>query len=133
MLLDSDPDLQKVALRTLTIYGPDMSSLPEADAKGALRNIIRAVERGDSDVKRTAMRTLEAIGTGAAPDAIPAISRALKDDKTETRKQAATLLGRFGPLAKDSLPALKTAMQDDDVEVRRAADQAILSITRPKQ
>ena len=122
MLLDSDFDLQMVAISTLATYGPD--------AGDAVPNLVRAVERGDSDVRANAMRTLAIIGTDTQP-AVAASIRALTDDKPATRKQAADLLGRFGAKAKAAVPALKSATEDADPDVRRAAAQAILNITRP--
>ena len=56
-----------------------------------------------------------------ARQAVPALTRALKDHDSHVRGYAAEALGRIGPEAKQSVPTLIQLLGDEDINVRQNA------------
>ncbi|MFL5245896.1 MAG: HEAT repeat domain-containing protein [Gemmataceae bacterium] len=104
--------------------------LGRATGQGYPYVVVNGVYHGDSNVRLSAIRALDAIGTGAAP-AIPDLILALDDDNNEVRQNVATVLGHFGKEAASARPALLRTIDDSDPEVRRAAADALLRIGKP--
>ena len=61
---------------------------------------------------------------------VPSLVVMLTDDRPETRRWAAFLLGRIGPAAVDATDALMFVLDDDNSEVRREARKALSRINR---
>jgi len=59
---------------------------------------------------------------------VPTLIKALGDNESEVRMNAAEALGRIGPEAKEAVPALIRALDDSDEEVRIAAAHAIAKV-----
>jgi HEAT repeat protein len=74
-----------------------------------------------------AARALGAIGPEAR-QAVPELSRALKDDDPMLRAEAASALGQMGPAARPAVPALKEMLTDKHLPVRDAAENALKAI-----
>jgi HEAT repeat protein len=92
--------------------------------------VVNGVYHGDSNVRLSAVRALDAIGTGAAP-AIPDLMLALDDGNPDVRQNVANVLGHFGKEGALARPALQRTLNDPDPEVRRAAAAALLRIGNP--
>ena len=92
--------------------------------------VVNGVYHGDSNVRLSAVRALDAIGTGAAP-AIPDLILALDDANPDVRQNVANVLGHFGKEGALARPALLRTLNDPDPEVRRAAAAALLRIGNP--
>jgi HEAT repeat protein len=136
MLNDDDLEVGVAAANALERYGPT--------ATAAVAALGDRVSRGDTDIRIAVMRTLEAIGTDAAP-ALSSVALNLAPKSRDQRGKdcdpncarsparasvtAAETLGRFGKLASQALPVLQQALSDADADVRRAASEAILKIT----
>ena len=69
---------------------------------------------------------------GEAAQVVPALTEALRDNKSDVRWSAAIGLGYFGDKAKDAIPALQTAEHDRDPRVREAAGVALSRIDPDK-
>jgi HEAT repeat protein len=120
-----DASVRITAAAALEQYGPA--------AKQAVPHLARVINRGDKDYILAILRTIQGIGTEAAP-ALPNVAWILRDRQqpTSVRVEAALTLGRFGPQAKDHLPLLRQIMIDDaDEAVRNAASTAVLGVDRP--
>ena len=57
--------------------------------------------------------------------AVPAIIKALKDTWADTRRSAALVLGKIGPVTPEVVPALWGALEDKRLDVRAAAAEAL--------
>ena len=126
-LLDDreDPSVRIAAAKALELYGEH--------AKKAVPELARVINRGDKEYIFAILKTIQGIGTDAAP-ALPNVAWILSDrsQPPSVRIEAANTLGRFGPLAKDQLPILREIMTDDpDEDVRNAASTAVLAVDRP--
>jgi len=80
-----------------------MRSFPSA-GRSFLPRLVDLLEDGDRDVRWFAARAIGAVGP-AAVSAVPALTRALDDEKT-IRDEVITALGKIGPGAGESVPAL---------------------------
>jgi HEAT repeat protein len=69
---------------------------------------------------------------GDAPQVVPALIEALKDNEGDVRWSAAIGLGYYGEQAKDAIPALQAAQRDRDARVREAAGVALSRIDPEK-
>jgi HEAT repeat protein len=86
--------------------------------------------RADMEIgtaRDAAVATLERIGPQAKA-AVPALAKALRDEKWKGRPNAARALEAVGPAAKRALPALVDALKDTDGWTRQTALSAILAI-----
>ncbi|HEY7330883.1 MAG TPA: HEAT repeat domain-containing protein [Gemmataceae bacterium] len=120
-----DPSVRIAALQALELYGEH--------AKKAVPLLARVINRGDKEYILAHLKTIQGIGTEAAP-ALPNVAWILSDrsQPPSVRIEAANTLGRFGPLAKDQLSVLREIMTGDpDEDVRNAASTAVLSVDRP--
>jgi HEAT repeat protein len=120
-----DLSVRITAAYALEQYGPA--------AKETVPTLAHAVNRGDKEYIIAILRTIQGVGTDAAP-ALPNVAWLLRDRSiaSSARVEAANTLGRFGPLAKDQLPTLRQIMvSDPDADVRNAASTAVLAIDRP--
>jgi HEAT repeat protein len=79
-----------------------------------------------------AARALGAMGPEAR-EAVPELSRALKDDDAMLRAEAAIALGHMGPAAQPAVPALKDLLTDKHLPVRDAAESALKAINAKPQ
>ena len=74
----------------------------------------------------------EAAATGLSmlsSDAVPLLTRALRDEDWRVREGSAQALGWIGPQAWDTIPALIDALSDERKEVRVSAGLALTAIT----
>ena len=94
----------------------------------------KATDELIADVKAPAERErliavrLLAQRQGDAPQVIPALIDALKDQAADIRQSAAIGLGYFGEPARDAVPALQAVQRDPDARVREAAAVALSRI-----
>jgi HEAT repeat protein len=128
-LLDDreDPSVRIAAAKALEQYGEH--------AKEAVPALARVINRGDKEYIIAILRTIQGIGTDAAP-ALPNVAWILSERShpPSVRIEAAQTLGRFGPLAKEQLPVLREVMiNDSDEDVRNAASTAVLAVDRPEK
>jgi HEAT repeat protein len=121
LLDDEDLDPRTQAAIALGAYGPM--------AKSAVSALTGKLQRGDPDFIIAVIKSLEGIGTDAAP-ALPALAKLLRNRDQRVRAEAARAVGQFGILAKAYVPELERLVEDLDLDVRDAATAAILSITR---
>jgi HEAT repeat protein len=105
--------------------------VPEPSSGQAVNYLGRALAEWQSDleepvpeVRRRAARALGHFG----PEAVPALSQALRDDDVSVRIAAARALARMGPAAKEAVPVLMHALKDGNDTVRSEAAQALRMI-----
>ncbi len=94
---------------------------------------LKDLDAFDKSKKRAAQHVVEGIGTNAIPDLLRMLK--LKDPRSKSdahlvgnwicRKNAAYVLGRFGPQAKSTVPRLVKLLRDPVAEVRYFAAQAL--------
>jgi HEAT repeat protein len=128
-LLDDreDRSVRIAAAKALEQYGEH--------AKAAVSLLAHVVNRGDKEYIIAILRTIQGVGTDAAP-ALANVAWVLSDTSQppSVRIEAAQTLGRFGPLAKGQLPTLRDVMNNDsDEDVRNAASTAVLAVDRPEK
>ena len=116
-LEDKNEDVRFTAAVALGRFGPA--------AKGAVAALAAAVKRDDG-ARLEALKTLAAVGVGAAQAAGEAAA-ALADPDAEVRVAAANALARMGPLDPGPREVLRGVLNDPDNAVRQAAAAAILS------
>jgi HEAT repeat protein len=121
LLEDADGRLREAAADALGGIDPKVK-----EAAPALQKSLGDDEAG---VRLAAARALFSIQGIEAAMVIPVMTRALKDDDPDMRRDAAALIGDFGAAAKDSVPALIASLKDPDGGVRSAAAWAIARIT----
>lgn len=119
-----DPSVRIAAAQALELYGEH--------ARKAVPLLARVINRGDREYILAILKTIQGIGTDAAP-ALPNVAWILVDrtQPPSVRIEAANTLGRFGTLAKNQLPILREVMNtDSDEDVRNAASLAVLAVDR---
>lgn len=122
-----DPSVRIAALKALEQYGEH--------AKKAVPVLARVINRGDKEYIIAMLRTIQGIGTDAAPT-LPNVAWILSDRShpPSVRIEAAQTLGRFGALAREQLPVLRDVMTNEsDEDVRNAASTAVLAVDRPEK
>jgi len=106
-----------------TVRGRAAVALIEIDPTGA--EVISALAEALGDkaygVRHTVAKVLGTCGP-AAKAAIPALEKALKDERKEVKRAAALALGKIG---KDAVPVLEKALGTNDPFVRRYAARAL--------
>lgn len=120
-----DPKVRIAAASALELYGEH--------AKKAVPTLAHVINRGDKDYVIAILRTIQAIGTDAAPT-LPNVAWVLNDrtQPPSVRIEAAQTLGRFGALATEQLPILREVMNNEaDEDIRNAASIAVLAVDRP--
>jgi len=139
LLADENPDLRRAAATTLSLLGPeardavptlekavqDPNTVVRLEAANALwliaRNqeaqqlLVSLLQDGDSAVRSTAAVLLGLLSGDDAAGAVPALIRALWDENSLVRSNAAEALGRIGPKAQKAIPAL-LAILDAEIE-----------------
>ena len=95
--------------------------------KQSTNELIEALKSPEERERLIAVRVLPQ-RKGDAPQIVPALIEALKDDGGDIRWSAAIGLGSFGDQAVDAIPALQTALSDRDARVREAAGVALSRI-----
>jgi HEAT repeat protein len=108
---DEDETVRRQAIQALAAIRPG----PEV----MIPLVTRLIEDSDPAVKA---RILHAVSE-AGPAAIPALEKALKDEKAAY--WACLILREMGPEAKEAVPELTTALKDQRPEVRREAALAL--------
>jgi len=111
-----------------TVLGMSVLVLAMATVSAAedaeVRDLIKKLQSKDSDVRRSAAKSLKELGAGGKL-AIPALRKALKDRDLFVRRFCAEALGAMGVVAKDAVPELTVAMRDDRKEMQLAAVEAL--------
>ena len=94
-------------------------------AKGAVPQLIRALQSDDADIHEPAIQALGEIH--AEPGTvIPLLMRYLDD--YSLNDEAATALGKFGPLARPAVPKIIPLLQAADDDAQVAAKEALRKI-----
>lgn len=101
-------------------FAHDAPNTPEA--VGALLNALAT--EGEADVHATLAEALSALGPDAV-NAVPALSRLVRDEHLVVRLRAVSALGRIGARSTSAIPALVEALADNEHDVRAAAADAL--------
>jgi HEAT repeat protein len=107
--------LRRLSARDLADLGPK--------ARSVVPGLITALADSDVKVREAVKDALRNVG----PAVLPALHRALKNQKACAREEAVIVLGRFGPLAGPAVPELIEALRDENRKVRAAAVYALVS------
>jgi HEAT repeat protein len=93
----------------------------------AMPAIVRSLKDADPEVREEAAKTLRVIAVWhrRAPDDVPLLVDALRDDSAFVRMQCSEGLGELGKAARPAIPALIEAIRDDDSGVRGRAFSAL--------
>ncbi len=87
----------------------------------ALRGLTAFLRHTDALVRVEAVRALGGRGVEALGWLVPL----LEDAESAVRREAATVLGKFGPTARSAVPALAALLKEDEARVRTAATVAL--------
>jgi HEAT repeat protein len=91
------------------------------------RLLIAALKGKNPELAETVSLVLKA-PSAESKQAVPALSRALRDDRAEVRAGAAAGLGWLGFRSKSAVGALTDALADDNTQVRRLSAEALARI-----
>jgi HEAT repeat protein len=94
------------------------------EARDQLPVLCELVEDGNAQVSAAAQKSREQIEKQLLTD----LTRRLKDDAPDTRRDAARELGEMGPDASSAIPSLTQALGDDNAAVRQAAADALVQM-----
>jgi HEAT repeat protein len=125
LLRDHDLDLRLAAALALERYGPA--------AKPAVPELIEGVKSTEPQLRVAAIRALGAVGGADGGQAVPVLGACLRDTEPRVRQWAATVLGKFGPVAIDAEDWLRDVLEDPSPAVQKAAGDALLRIKSPVQ
>jgi len=117
-------------MRNKLLFGGLCALLFAAAARAAeptVADLIAALTSGQEAARVKAIDQLGHQGAKAA-EAVPALTKLLKDKSALVRAHAADALGKIGPAAKPAAPALAAAVADPDPGVRRQALEALAQI-----
>jgi HEAT repeat protein len=89
------------------------------------------LKKPDPKARKKAVKELGHVGR-ADPDAIPAVTGALRDADAGVRAEAALALLNLGPDAAEAAPALSEATRDKDPKVREFAAKALDRVRAPR-
>ncbi len=110
-----DADVRRAAARSLGQLGKAaFPSLGKA----------KALDDPDDEARRQVIEALSWMG----PDAVRALTAALKDESPAVRRAAARALGNLGAAAQSARSALEAAASDPQEDVRAAAGKALLRV-----
>jgi HEAT repeat protein len=125
-LTDKDSDVRAEAAESLGKLGAANKEAVEAAKKAVdAAKEMGAVPR-EVAAKQAVVAAKEAVAAAAAKAPVPALIKALKDDKDEdVRDRAAEALGAFGDPAESAVPALTEALKDKSAMVRASAAEAL--------
>jgi HEAT repeat protein len=102
---------------------PELVALVDA-ATPVIADALRETDPAQID---TLMRVLDAVAPRAAP-ILPPLVQALRHQRPEVRRGAATVLGAMGHAGSGAAADLRRALDDDDAGVRAAAADALRRI-----
>jgi HEAT repeat protein len=147
-LKDKDPQVQQSAaygMRLLRVepkayaaalgqYAKDENPAVRRGILGALAKcgteglplLLPATQDAEATVRQQALQSLEAVvakAPKAAPDVLPALTKALQDESPAVRFATVQALSRCGP---DGVPLLLEALGDKEVKVRAYAAAALI-------
>lgn len=123
-LADPDQSVRYSAVWTLGRIGPAASdALPELE-----KDVCNTNDPFFGSVCAWAMIRIDAKNEKRIKAALPVLIKALENEKSFVRSEAASTLSMIGPPAKEALPALKKAAGDPDETVAKAAAEAISKI-----
>ncbi|HWW93159.1 MAG TPA: HEAT repeat domain-containing protein, partial [Vicinamibacteria bacterium] len=109
------------------VPGPLGASESPPGPPPTVQGLLESLGDSDPDKRSQAAKALGSLG-GAAREAVPALTVALKDREGLVRTEAARALGRIGPEAKSAVPALNAALKDREPLVAREAAEALKRI-----
>jgi HEAT repeat protein len=89
------------------------------------------LKKPDPKARKKAVKELGHVGK-ADPEAIPAVTAALRDADAGVRAEAALALLNLGPDAAEAEPALTEATRDKDPKVREYATKALERVRPPQ-
>jgi HEAT repeat protein len=113
------------AMRKAVWLAVVFSCLTSTTWAGDVDALVKQLKDPSADVRRAAAKSLGEMGADAMP-AVPALIKALKDDKDMfVRRFSAQSLGELGPDAKSAIKELTNAMKDPKKEVAEAATSAL--------
>jgi tetratricopeptide (TPR) repeat protein len=96
-------------------------ALMKENAASAIPALMEALDDESAIVRFAAGKALLQIGS----ESIPPVVEGLKSPQRRVRLHCASVLSRFGALAKDAVPALANALSDESTSVRAAAADAL--------
>lgn len=109
-LHDEDPLVRQHAALALAVLGVDKQPVIDELLAGMGRRC-RATYLSQPERARSSMAALVRLG----PKAVPALIKAMSDEKYASRDLALEALGKIGPAANDALPAIRKWLNTDDV------------------
>jgi len=95
----------------------------------AIPILLKAIEDGDSKVRRDAVWLIGKIGK-KPPQVVPKLIKLLEDKESQVRWRAAWALGNFSKNAKQAILALKVTLKDKDENTRTFSAEALRKIER---
>ena len=122
-LASDDPIVRREALRSIG----KLKDRAPLDARAVLPLLIAGMNDADPRVRAVAATYLGIVHEGG-PEAVFALTDALRDDEAEVRRAAATALASFGAEAESAIPALRKAAADADPDVAREAGVALVKL-----
>lgn len=99
---DPDPDIRRIAVMALTVFG--------ASAERTIPTLIQAAMQGNAEVRAAAATALGDIGT-CPSEVVSALSVILGDLEANVIAAAAIALSKYGEAATPALPRLLTAIE----------------------
>ncbi|HXV22785.1 MAG TPA: HEAT repeat domain-containing protein, partial [Alphaproteobacteria bacterium] len=97
-------------------------SKAQTDSAAEIDTLVERLKHEDDGfVQWHIIRALEQVG----PAAVPALTDALRDERSTVRAGAAEALGEIGGDAESGIPALTAALRDEDDQVRQSAAGAL--------
>ena len=123
-LQSEDVQRQMLAAEGLKAVGPE--------AKAAVESLVTvATSSSNASLSTAAGGALPSIDLRAVRTVMSAWLPKLQDPDIQVRRDAASVLGALGPVAKPAVPALVAALHDHDLLVRERATRALGSIGIP--
>jgi HEAT repeat protein len=116
-LCDREATVRRGAAFALSEYG--------SEARAAAPALAEAFQDTEEDVRRQAAETLRDIATSTPAEAIPLLTKALKNPDARHRSLAVFALSFTGPAATE---ALTSALQDGDQQVREDVASGLASL-----
>lgn len=83
-----------------------------------------AIQKGDHEVKSTALSMLRTVGVDS-PEAVAAARSMLKHESTDVRRSALSALGQLHKNSKDAIPEIRAALKDEDNYTAYTAAEAL--------
>jgi HEAT repeat protein len=123
-LTDKDLELCRIALLNLRDMGP--RAQPAAPA------LARVMGDVDPEFRISVAKTLEAIGPACKADALPVLSKALRDENKDVQRAAITALSVIAPTEKAIEPAFLAFLGDMDSRTRLAAADGLARNNQPE-